>query len=63
MCEFKVFLDDEKVMENVIHVKARDADRSVTLRDVLGETKCFENTRILEVDVQEQTLKIFTHYW
>ena len=59
MCEFKVFLDDEKVMEDVIYVKAgENADRSVTLRDVLGETKRFENTRILEVDVQEQILKI-----
>jgi len=59
MCEFKVFLDDEKVMEDVIYAKAGEqADRSVTLRDVQGETKRFENTRILEVDVQEQTLKI-----
>jgi predicted RNA-binding protein len=59
MCEFKVLLDDEKVMDDVIYVKAGEhADRSVTLRDVLGETKRFENTRILEVDVQEQTIKI-----
>ncbi len=59
MCEFKVFLDDEKVMENVIYAKAGErADRSVTLRDVLGETKRFEDTRILEVNVKEQTIKI-----
>ena len=58
MCEFKIFLDGEKVMEDVIYVKAGDNDRNVTLRDVLGETKRFEDIRILEVDVQEQTLKI-----
>jgi len=59
VCEFKVFLDGEKVMEDVIYAKAGEqADRSVTLRDVLGETKRFEDTRIIEVDVQEQTLKI-----
>jgi len=59
MCEFKVFLDDEKVMEDVIYAKAGEqADRSVTLRDVLGETKRCEDTRIQEVDVQEQILKI-----
>lgn len=58
MCEFKVFLDGEKVMEDVIYAKTGDDDWSVTLRDVLGETKRFEDTRILEVDVQEQTLKI-----
>jgi len=51
MCEFKVFLDGEKVMEDVIYAKTGDDDWSVTLRDVLGETKRFEDTRILEVDV------------
>ncbi|MBA7622549.1 hypothetical protein ES703_29927 [subsurface metagenome] len=58
MCEFKVFLDGEKVMEDVIYAKAGEDDGSVTLRDVLGETKRFEDTRILEIDVQEQILKI-----
>ena len=49
MCEFKVFLDGEKVMEDVIF--ARADDRGVTLRDVIGETKELEDVVIAEVNV------------
>ena len=61
MCQFKVFLDDEKVMEDVIYVKAgEEGDRSLILRDLMGETKSFEKTRILETDVHEGIIKIKT---
>lgn len=49
MCEFKVFLEDEKVMEDVIYAKVESG--GVVLRDILGETKIFENRSIEEVNV------------
>ncbi|RLI08362.1 hypothetical protein DRO42_06490 [Candidatus Bathyarchaeota archaeon] len=49
MCEFKVFFDGEKVMEDVIFAKVDE--RGVTLRDVIGETKVFEDASIVEVNV------------
>ncbi len=49
MCEFKVFLDGEKVMEDVIFAKVDE--RGVTLRDVIGETRVFEGASIVEVNV------------
>ena len=49
MCEFKVFLEGKKVMEDVIVAKADE--RGVTLRDVLGETKVFNDVSIVEANV------------
>lgn len=49
MCEFKVFLDGEKVMDDVIFAKADEL--GVTLRDVIGETKVLEDVSIVEVNV------------
>ena len=49
MCEFKVFLEGKKVMEDVIFAVADE--RGITLRDVVGETKLFEDVRIVEVNV------------
>jgi len=54
MCEFKVFLGDEKVAEDVIYAKA-EAHR-VTLRDVLGKPVVVEGVRIMEVDVSSTML-------
>ena len=49
MCEFKVFLDGEKVMEDVIFAQAEGL--MVTLRDVIGETKELDGVTIAEVNV------------
>jgi predicted RNA-binding protein len=54
MCEFKVFLDGEKVMEDVIY--ARSEGENVMLRDVLGEMAVFEGVEIVEVDVSKTSL-------
>jgi predicted RNA-binding protein len=54
MCEFKVFLDGEKVMDDVIYAEV-DMDR-VTVRDVIGEMRVFKNTRIVEVNVPSTRL-------
>lgn len=49
MCEFKVYLGDEKVMEDVIFVNAEEG--RVILRDVIGETKVLDGVSIAEVNV------------
>jgi len=49
MCEFKVFLDGERVMEDVIYAKVEDG--KVTLRDVIGTEKVIEGAEIVEVNV------------
>lgn len=49
MCEFKVYLDDERVMEDVIFAAAGEG--GVTLRDVIGVSRRFEGVRIAEVNV------------
>jgi len=54
MCEFKVFLGDERVAEDVIYAKAED--QRVTLRDVLGKPVVVEGVRIVEVDVSSTRL-------
>jgi len=52
MCEFKVFLDDEKVFDDAIYLAWKDGN--VVLRAVLGETKIVEHCRIVEVNVASQ---------
>lgn len=54
MCEFKVFLDGEKVMGDVIFARAEG--NSVVLRDVVGETAILKDVKILEVDVNNTRL-------
>ncbi len=54
MCEFKVFLGDERVAEDVIYAKVED--HGVTLRDVLGKPVVVEGVRIVEVDVSSTRL-------
>ena len=49
MCEFKVFLDGEKIMEDVIFAKVDEG--KVVIRDIIGETKVFEGVDIVEVNV------------
>ncbi len=56
MCEFKVYLDGEKVMEDVIFAKAEGG--RVLLRDIIGETKKLEGATIEEVNVLETRLVI-----
>ena len=56
MCEFKVFLGDEKVAEDIIYAKAEG--RRVTLRDVLGKPVVVEGVRIAEVAVSSTRLML-----
>jgi predicted RNA-binding protein len=54
MCEFKVMKKGEVVFKDAVYAKA-DGNR-VTVRDVLGTSKTFENSKIMEVNVQSELL-------
>lgn len=49
MCEFKVFLNGSKVMEDVVIAKS-EGD-AIVLSDVVGESREFRGVRIVEVNV------------
>ena len=56
MCEFKVYLDGEKVAEDVIY--ARVEGRRVTVRDILGEPTVLDGARIVEIDVATTSMTL-----
>jgi len=56
MCEFKMFLNGERVFEDVIYAKV--AEDHIYLRDVLGRSKEIPNSKIIEVDVNSERLII-----
>jgi predicted RNA-binding protein len=54
MCEFKVFRKDKIVFKDAVYVKTDG--KNVTVRDVLGISKVFEDCTIAEVDVGSERL-------
>ncbi len=52
MCEFKVFLNGEKVFEDVVYLASKDG--KVTLKNILGEAKEFNGCQIAEVNVTSE---------
>jgi predicted RNA-binding protein len=54
MCEFKVLKKNEIVFKDAVYAKADGNE--VTVRDVLGVSKVFENCAIAEVDVSKERL-------
>ncbi|MEM3596839.1 MAG: CooT family nickel-binding protein [Candidatus Bathyarchaeia archaeon] len=54
MCEFAVILDGKTVFKDVIYAKMES--NSITLKNVLGETKTIKNCKIIEVDVNSTRL-------
>ena len=54
MCEFKVFLNGEKIFEGAVY--ARTIGSQVSIKDILGVTKKIENAKIVEVDVTSEKL-------
>jgi predicted RNA-binding protein len=56
MCEFKVFLGDDKVAEDIIYAKMEG--HRVILRDVLGKPVVVDGARIAEVDVSSTRLML-----
>lgn len=49
MCEFKVFLDGDLIMDDVLYAKSEVG--RVVLRDVIGTEKVIEKAEIIEVNV------------
>lgn len=54
MCEFTVILDEKTVFKDAVYAKVEN--NTVTLKDVLGNTKQFSNCKIVEVDVNNTRL-------
>lgn len=54
MCEFKVILNGREVFKDVVYAKVEN--ETVTVRDVIGESKEFKNCKIVEVDVNATRL-------
>ena len=49
MCEFKVYLEGDRVMEDVVYAEVSGG--RVVLRDVIGDSRTFEDVAIVEVNV------------
>ena len=49
MCLFKVFLDGDLIMNDVLYAKSEVG--RIVLRDVIGSEKVIENAEIIEVNV------------
>ena len=56
MCEFKVFLGDEVVFNDVVYAEV--TERGVILRNVMGEERFIEGCRIVKVDVSREVLRL-----
>jgi len=54
MCEFKVLIQERTVFKDAIYAKADN--NKVTVKDVIGGSKTFENCKIVEVDVSSERL-------
>ena len=58
MCEFNVILNGKTLFKDVVYAKAEG--NNVTVRNVLGEAKGFQNCQITEVDVNSARLVLKT---
>jgi predicted RNA-binding protein len=54
MCEFNVIFNGKIQMKEVIYAKVDGS--TVTVRNVMGEPKEFQNVKISEVDVANQRM-------
>ena len=54
MCEFSVLLEEKIVFKDAIY--ARVDGSKVIVKDVLGDSRVFENCKIVEVDVNSERL-------
>jgi predicted RNA-binding protein len=54
MCEFKIFRKDKIVFKDAVYAKTDG--KNVTVRDVMGISKVFEDCTIAEVDVGSERL-------
>ena len=56
MCEFKVFLNGEKVFVDAVYAKVKEND--VILGDILGSRRVFKSCCLQEIDVASETLTL-----
>jgi len=56
LCEFKVFLDDEQVADDVTFIEASGS--GVLLRDVLGVDKRLPNCHLVRVSVEKERVDL-----
>jgi len=54
MCEFSVLLKGKTVFEDAVYAKTDGT--KVVVKDVLGESKTFEDCKIVEIDVGSERL-------
>jgi predicted RNA-binding protein len=54
MCEFNVIINSKTVFKDVVHIK--NVSKGVFAKNVLGETKEYENYVITEVDVNSSRI-------
>jgi predicted RNA-binding protein len=54
MCEFTVILDGKAVFKDVVYAKVES--NKVVVKDVLGQSRDFRNSKIVEVDVNSTRL-------
>jgi len=55
MCEFNVIINGKAVFKDVIYAKIDEKGNAI-VKNVLGETKQFQNCKITEVDVNKTKL-------
>lgn len=60
MCEFTVFLDEEKVFEDVIFCRAEAEE--IFLKDILGQSKRLSKCHIVEVNVVTEKIILKKNY-
>ena len=58
MCELNVFLNGEIIFKDAIYAKADG--RKVIIKNMLGDSKEFENCKIVEVNINSVSL-ILSH--
>ncbi|MFC1488003.1 CooT family nickel-binding protein [Thermoproteota archaeon] len=54
MCELKIVVDEAVVFENVVY--AINVENKVVVKDILGNSKEFENHVITEVNIPKEQL-------
>jgi len=54
MCEFKVFLESDKIFDGAVYAKATGS--TVEMRDIIGFSNRIEGAKIVEVDVTKERL-------
>ena len=54
MCELKVIIENKVAFENAIHAKS--IENKVVVKDILGKSREFKNSKISEVDINKEQL-------